>query len=601
MSLGNTRREAADTGRQTPAGPERAAPNGASFPPLSRGDAAVMFLLGVTVLVVFWPALRGEFVHWDDYPNYVENPHIRTLDGASIRWMLTAHLMGVWQPLTWLITALEYRLFSGENMQSFRIGMQIVSIGLHAIATMLWYVVALRLIQLARPEAARACESAPRIGAAVAAAWFAVHPQRAEVVAWASGQPYLLSAVLCLLCVACYLKAWSQPIRRVMWQALAVLACAGSLLCKAIAVPLVAVLLVLDWYPLRRVGGSAGWRADTIGRLILEKLPYAALTAAAVWLAVWATAENRSYRPDPEVVRALITSYCLVFYTVLTIAPIGIAPYYARPQPIDGITSDPWYIAAFAGVIAMSLVAAWMRRRRPWLLAAWLTYVALILPVAGYVRHGGQLAADRYSYLGCLPLLALVGGLCAFAVSTHDAASARKRPGRLLGTAVASAAIALSVMTWRQCGVWRDSIRLWQAMIDRNPEWQMGYYNLAKRYKANSDLAEAERLYRRAIELWPTYPEANVDLGNMLFSRGDLDGAERHYRMSLQGRKDFHMAHYNLGRLFLKRGQREAAYRHFKAAEADAMKKDPSKLAMIRRQLARLESRGGAPTGAVNR
>jgi hypothetical protein len=314
----------------------------------------------------------------------------------------------------------------------------------------------------------------------------------------------------------------------------------------------------------------------------VEKLPYALLTTASIGLAYWATASTKTYLADPLLAKAFIVAFCLAFYVVVSFVPVGIAPYYSRPQPITGIASDPVFIAAMLGVIAVAVIAVALRRRAPWFAAACLTYAMFVAPVAGIVRHGGQLAADRYTYLSCIPWAILVGGLLLviWHASGEPGVARRRRGGAVL------TCIAVLLLLGGQARAhgrnWSDSISLWSAMIQRNPSWRMGRYNLAKRYKARGDVDTAERLYREAIAMYEFYPEANVDLGNMLQARGEYDEALARYRAALRGQKEFHMALYNMGRVYIALDEPQQALDYLERAEKDAMQRDRKRVNMIR-------------------
>src|SRR5262249_15610941 len=131
------------------------------------------------------------------------------------------------------------------------------------------------------------------IGAGLATALFAVHPLRTEVVAWASCQPYLPCAMFYMLAVMAYLQAFpegSSPLTthhsplRLLWVVAAWFLFAAALLFKAVAVSLPFVLLILDVYPLRRLGhrpretDRGQWFGRPARRVWLEKVPFVALS-----------------------------------------------------------------------------------------------------------------------------------------------------------------------------------------------------------------------------------------------------------------------------------------------------------------------------------
>ncbi|MEE8170644.1 MAG: tetratricopeptide repeat protein, partial [Phycisphaerae bacterium] len=170
-------------------------------------------------------------------------------------------------------------------------------------------------------------------------------------------------------------------------------------------------------------------------------------------------------------------------------------------------------------------------------------------------------------------------------------------PVRATTAAVCLAAVCgLGWMAWRQSSVWHDSVSAWTAMIERNPRFHMGYYNLAAAYKRNGDVDTAVQAYEQAIVLYPHYPEANVNLGNILRQRGDLRGAVQRYRTSLRGRPDFHMAHMNLGSTLIQLGQANEAIPHLERAAAGARKAgDTQRAESIERQLRKMRGRAASP------
>ncbi len=592
-------------------------------PPASWATtAACLTIIILATILSFSPAADNEFLYWDDENNLMFNTYIRSFSAENLRWMWTTTLLGVWQPVAWMTTAAEYRLFDGADLAKFSRGMHLASIGLHGVAAVLAFFVVRRLIVLGAAETAARSPLGLSIGATVAALLFAVHPLRVETTAWASGQPYILAIVPALAAVWCYLLAWQTGRKR--WHGAALACLALSLLCKALAVPLVAVLLVLDFYPLRRLAGAAGWKPSMVLPVLLEKVPYALLTLAAAALTAQATWSTKSYTPEPASTKLLVASFCMLFYVSMTFVPYHPAPYYMRPTPFD--RSDPWFIGAAVACVVLTSVFILIRRRRPWLLAAWSAYVLVLLPVVGLVKHGGQMAADRYSYLSCVGWVALVGAgvLRVWGGETSSARSVRRIAVLVLGGAVV---VGLGLMTRSYCRDWKDSESLWSAMIARNPGYWMGYYNLAKANKrpcdsllAQADEAErrgnaataaqlrgeavdhyrtAETNYRKAIELYEFYPEANVDLGNMMRNGqapGGVTGAEACYRNALRGRAEFHMAHFNLGLLLMEQKHYEEAVDHLERAEADAERAGEEKrLPTIRQVLAQARAHAHQP------
>src|SRR3989440_10539698 len=168
---------------------------------LVPGEHVIPLAIVLAVVAVFAVGLRNEFVQWDDPSNLVENPHFRGLAPRHLAWMLTTTLMGHYIPVTWLSFGLDYVLWGMQPA-----GYHFTNLVLHAANAVLVYWLARRLLAAARPDTS---EMALRAGAAVAALFFAIHPLRAESVAWATERRDVLSALLFLTCVLTYLRAAS--------------------------------------------------------------------------------------------------------------------------------------------------------------------------------------------------------------------------------------------------------------------------------------------------------------------------------------------------------------------------------------------------------
>ncbi len=201
--------------------------------------------LAAVTFLVFAPALRNSFVEWDDYINLFHNSHYRGLGWEQIRWMLTSTLMGHYIPVTWLTFGLDYTVW---GMRPF--GYHLTNNLIHSANAILFYLVALRLLAASTSLTG----SALRVGSAITALFFALHPLRAESVAWATERRDVLSALFFLLTILAHLAAIDAHGSRRRWLRVASLACfALSLLSKSIVMTTPLILLLLDFYPLRRL------------------------------------------------------------------------------------------------------------------------------------------------------------------------------------------------------------------------------------------------------------------------------------------------------------------------------------------------------------
>src|SRR5438445_2307411 len=243
------------------------------------GSRLIPLALALTAFLVFLPALWNGFVEWDDPMNLSENPEYRGLTWPQIRWMFTSVLMGHWIPRTWLTFGLDYVIWEMKPA-----GYHLTSLVIFAANAAVFYFVALRLLG----RAAGFSEGVLRLSAIVATLFYAVHPLRAESVGWLTERRDVLSGLLFLLTVLLYLKACDASGRRRRWQlAASVSTYVLALVSKSSVMVLPAVLIVLDIYPLRRLGGR--WQEWTSararpGRLENNTFLTSVSSSVAVWL-----------------------------------------------------------------------------------------------------------------------------------------------------------------------------------------------------------------------------------------------------------------------------------------------------------------------------
>lgn len=468
----------------------------------------------------FLPALDGEFLDWDDTVNIVNNSGYRGLGWQQLRWMFTTTLMGHYIPLTWLTFGINYDL-GGMNPRGYHLGNLLV----HTANTLLFYFVSTRL--LAAGGRAVAGEARIRLGAAFAALLFGVHPLRVESVAWITERRDVLCGSFFLLAVLAYLRgldgAATLPPR---WRAASLLAFGAALLSKAAAVPLPAALLVLDLYPLRR--GALGWR-----RLLVEKVPYALLAAAAALVALLALQRGvvvTGYDRYGPAARLAMVAYGVVFYPLKFLWPASLSPMYELPLRVDPLA---WpYSVAMATALAITAALALLRHRCPGGLATWAYSALMILPVSGVVHSGAQLVNDRYSYLSGLGLAVLAGYGLLRMLSLPE----RARAGRWVGTAAGAGAtllvVTLGIGAWSQSHVWHDSETLWRWAVEQDPGCALCHAKLGAAIfqgpgGGGARAAEAESHLRRAIALRPDAPTPHFNLGTLLLVRGQYPEAER--------------------------------------------------------------------------
>src|SRR5881409_539756 len=284
----------------------------------------VPVLIALVTVAAFLPALQNQFVSWDDDENFLDNPHYRGLGWSPLRWMWTTH-QGHYIPLTWMTLGLDYLLW-GMNPA----GYHLTSLLLHAANAVAFFFVVRRILTLALPSPSERGH-ALAVSAGFAALVFAIHPLRVESVAWATERRDVLSGLFYLVTILVYLRAYAReaPGRRSYWLSVALFGCA--LLSKSMAVSLPIVLLILDVYPLRRLGGALGWWSSPARRVYVEKIPFVLLAAAASAIAFMALSRLNNMVPLDQLDvlgRLTISVYGLSFYLWKTVAPVNLSPLY---------------------------------------------------------------------------------------------------------------------------------------------------------------------------------------------------------------------------------------------------------------------------------
>ena len=473
---------------------------------------AAPIALALLTAVVFAPVLGAGFVDWDDPINFLENPYYRGLGWSQLRWMLTANVMGHWIPVTWLTLGADFAVW---GMNPF--GYHLTNLLLHAASAALFYLVARRLLGLAIPAAA---PGAVNLGAVVSALYFALHPLRVESVAWITERRDLTSGLFFLLTILAYLKAHERPPAvRAGWRWVSLAAAALALASKSIVMGLPLVLLILDVYPLGRLGPRVrDWWTGPARAVWREKIPFALLavgTAAAAYL----IQRNTGFlTPADPAGRVGMVAYNVWFHVWKTAVPLNLGPIYELPTRVNPL--DTPYLMSAAGGLAITVVVWLLRRRWPAGLAIWASYLVMLAPVAGFVHTGNHLGADRNTYVSGMGFALLVGTL-AITVVLAGRRGLLRPPVTALALGVVAVWIGGLALTARaQSAVWYDSETLWRYAIEVDPTCAICHHNLGIVLGRRGDRAEAQALLERAIALRPDRSEFQGNYGLLLIQMG---------------------------------------------------------------------------------
>src|SRR5947199_123324 len=510
-------------------------------------------LVALFTLAAFLPTLQNQFVAWDDDKNFLDNPRYRGLGWAHLRWMFTAFHQGHYIPLTWVTFGMDHRLWGMKP-----VGYHLTNLLLHAANAVVFFFVVRRILTRALPSPSERGH-ALAVSAGFAALVFAIHPLRVESVAWVTERRDVLSGLFYLVTILVYLRACEGEERGRRWYWLAVATFVLALLSKSMVVNLPIVLLILDVYPLRRLGGAIGWWSEPARRVYVEKIPFVLLAAAASAIAVMAQSSVHAAASLAQLsvpCRLVVSAYGLGFYLWKMVVPVNVSPLCELPRTMDPVA--PPFILSYALVLAITAIVLALRRPVPGLPAAWVAYVVVLLPVLGILQSGPQIAADRYTYLAGLGWASLAG---AGLLSTWR----RWPPFVLTGLAVVLLS-GLGTLTWNQVEVWHDSEKLWTHALAIDPKTSMAQFGLGRVLADQGKPAEAIEHYRQALNIKPDYGAAHYNWGVVLGQQGKRAEAIEHYRLAVQMRANSADAHNNWGVVLGQQGRLADAIEHFQQA-----------------------------------
>lgn len=500
---------------------------------------AAAFIAAVASFLVYAPSLSNGFVGLDD-PGYVyRNPRIR---GFDLVWAFTTPVIGTWCPLTLLSFALDYAVW---GLSPF--GYHLTNTLLHAANA---FMVALLAGRLAR--------GAPRLRlflfALSSGILFGLHPIRAESVAWVSERKDVLSAFFFLASVHLYVGYARAQKGAAAWYSLTLLFFVLSLLSKAMAVTMPVVLFILDYYPLGRLSRAC------LGKAVLEKVPFAAISAMVSAVSVWAQAKGSAIASlealsVAERLHLAVRGY--VFYLYKYIIPAGLAPFHPRDFSLGLGAGFAAYAAALAVLTAGAIALG--RRYRAWSVA-WAFYAVTLLPVIGLVSIGKHAAADRYMYIPGMGL-AMLASAAFFLCRDKKALTA-------LAAAAVAASLALGALTVRQSLFWKDSVTLWTRQVEAYPEHAIGYMNRGTAYGQAGDIQGAIADLTRAVELNPSLAVAWYNRSLAYDASGRAQEAIGDLTEAIRINPSYASALHNRGAAYARAGRYAEAAADFRAAAA---------------------------------
>jgi tetratricopeptide (TPR) repeat protein len=513
--------------------------------------------LGLITLALYLPSLGHGFVDYDDQQYVTENAHVTGgLSAKNFAWAFGFHA-GNWHPLTWLSHMLDCQLY-GLNPA----GHHLTNVLLHTANTVLLFVLLFQLTGAAWRSAG-------------VAALFGWHPLHVESVAWIAERKDVLCVFFAILTLLVYARYVSESkvrsSRSKGWYGLTLALFALALMSKPMAVTLPFVLLLLDFWPLRRVQSSPEEPAPRrMLFLISEKAPFFLFSVAACVLTV--RAQEVAIVPTTGLAISQRIGHAVVaygHYLEAMIWPRYLAVYYPYEVAVSTwlIVFDAVLLAAITGV------ALWFMRARSYVLMGWLWFLGTLVPVIGLVQVGDQAWADRYTYLPSIGLFITVAWSTAEVVKNRWA----------WAWVSVVVGVALLTDTTLQLCHWRNTRTLFEHAARVASNNYMAITMLGTLAARDGKLDQAIEQYDVALALKPDFPEAHFSLGNALDQKGKLDQAIAEYQKALWFRPIAETTHVLLGAALAKQGKYDEAVAHYQAA----LKLDPDS-AVAQNNLARV-------------
>lgn len=531
--------------------------------PTCKRTPCVGALICIATMLAYWNIVHNGFVSYDDVRYLIENDHVRTgltIDGFF--WALTATYDGNWFPLTWLSHMIDMSMFGANPL-----GHHLVSLGLHILNSLLLMRILVRMTGYFWRSA-------------IVGALFALHPLHVESVVWAAERKDVLSALLFMLTIAGYIRFVA---RRTVFRYLTVVTLyACGLAAKSMLVSLPCVLLLLDFWPLRRWKPGRILDSDSsvpsLPMLVREKIPLAVLAAGTCLITVIVQRRGGAMNEpgvDSFAVNAAhaVTNYLTYLYKVVWPTDLAVLyPYVASVSVWRCIGA-----AALLSLITVSALRQW--QKRPYFTVGWFWFLITMLPVIGLVRVGVHSIADRYTYIP-------ITGLFILAVWAVADLLVRYRQGAITASLlVFPLVLILGAATWRQTAHWENSGTLFEHALRVTSENSVAHNNIASEMIKQGMYRQALRHLQEAIRINPSYTYAYINLGGALSGLGDLQGAIDAYKGALihQPQPQFvPEVYYRLGMAYSYAGDMNQAFetydilQRFDPAMAEALKRSLS-------------------------
>lgn len=467
---------------------------------LKKAFWIIAFLISIVTFIIYIPALSNGFVNWDDNVYVYDNQNIQSLNSDFLKWIFTADSNPTWHPLTLLTIGFDYSIWELDAK-----GYHLTNIVFHILNTILVFMLSVRLV--AYGSLYQKVDKKALISGAITAGLFSIHPLHVESVAWISERKDVLSSFFYLLALLSYLKYVSIDSKKVVLYLKCLIFFIMALMSKPMAISLPIVLLILDFYPLKRLRIS---EIRNSKQVLIEKIPFFVLSLLSAIITIWVHRISgllQTFEDIPPLVRFFAAMRAYIFYLFKMVLPVNLVPIYPYPDNINFFTLQ--YVGSSVLLLVITFFSIRSLKRGKLFFAVWFYYIITLLPVIGIVKVGGFSAADRYTYLPSLGPFLLAG----LGVGYFFERYSKKVKITIITLVLLTSGILIN-RTIKQIYIWHDSVTLWSHEIAVYPETvPLSYYNLGHAYNSLGSYQQGVKYLDRAIDLNPQYIDALIMRG----------------------------------------------------------------------------------------
>ena len=539
-------------------------------------------LLGLVTLALYWPAMGFGFLAFDDPGFVTENAYVQGgLSWAGVKWAFQLNQGDYWHPLTWLSLMLDMSLF-GQKAAGFHF----MNVVFHAVNSGLLFLLLRRL-------------TGAFWRSVVVAALFALHPLRVESVVWVTERKDVLSGCFGLLALICYARYAERRMQNAecrmpnaksgsqqpappltfhvsrftfhvsLFYLLSLCFFACGLMSKAMLVTWPFVMLLLDYWPLRRMQNAEAGDPPPPSRftfpvsrnallaLLFEKIPFFVLSGSMCAITILTergVKESAGWVGLPASLRLENAFVAYARYVGKTFWPVNLAVPYTRPDAWSGLVLG----ASVLVVAGLVVIALWLGRRWAYLLVGLGWFMGTLIPVIGLTQGWGSFMADRFTYVSSIGLLlAVVWG-------AYELTRRWRSPGVVLAVGGAVAIVFCLGLTRHQLAYWQDSETLFRHALAVTENNDVAHNNLGTALEKKGQMEEAFQHYQEAMRVKPGNVEAHNNLGVAFGRKGQMDEAVKQYQAALRLKPDHADARNNLGAAYDKQGQTDEAIKQYR-------------------------------------